>query len=243
MNDVTVRSTAASGTAVRVVCLPYAGAGASAYRPWLPYATENLVPVPVQLAGREEEYSAPFYRSMPEAAADAAERVRRAAGGGPFLIFGHSFGALLAYETARELATTGGPMPLHVVVSGSVSPRRRRPVPMSAVDDDQAVRDLAAMGAVNLEAFEIPELREILLPVLRADVALLNGYAPDPVPLPLPLPLTALRGDRDRRVPEADWRDWSAYTDGPFRAVEFPGGHMYLTEHWAAVWTILEGLV
>jgi surfactin synthase thioesterase subunit len=174
------------------------------------------------------------------AAEDVAGRVADEAGGAPFVLFGHSLGALLAYEATRHLRETGGPLPRHLVVSGSVSPRRRRPEKLS----DDPVRAVAQLRELTgqPEAFADPEIRDLLLPALRADIAMSEGYRPQPH-RPLPVPLTALRGTADASVPAADWRDWAAYTSAGFRAVEFPGGHMYLTESWPDVLRAVAALV
>ncbi|MEV8032185.1 alpha/beta fold hydrolase [Streptomyces sp. NPDC086182] len=226
----------------KMMCLPYAGAGAGVYRPWQQLSSPRLEAAPIQLPGREEEFTSPFYTGIAEAAARTADRVREAAGTGPFVIFGHSFGAVLAYETAQHLLADGGPVPGHVIVSGSVSPRHRRHLTISDTDDDQAVIDLQNMTGQKIEALHHPELRALLLPAMRADVGLLSTYVPSTAE-PLPLPLTAIRGDSDPMVPAREWLDWSSFTSGPFRSVEMTGGHMYLTEDWPLVWKTLEGLL
>ncbi|MFI0786145.1 thioesterase II family protein [Streptomyces lydicus] len=222
-------------------CLPYAGAGAGVYRPWFRRESEVLRAVPVQVPGREEEFNAPFYRTMAEAAAGTAGRISAAAGKEPFVVFGHSFGAILAYEAVRHLVATGGPLPVQLVVSGSTSPRHRQAEPLDA-DDEVAAAQAAAIAGREIEVFADPTARALLLPAMRADVGLLADYAPT-AHTPLPVPLTALRGDADHLAPAAEWRDWSAFTSGPFSAVEFPGGHMYLTDRWAEVWRAVEALV
>ncbi|MFE5027989.1 thioesterase II family protein [Streptomyces sp. NPDC056656] len=226
----------------KLICLPYAGAGAGVYRPWRTMSTGRLKAVPIQLPGREEEYGAPFYATIADAAKDVAERLRAAVGDEPFAIFGHSFGSILAYEATQYLVEHGGPLPEHIVVSGSVSPRHRERRPVSADDDEQAVADLKAMVGQDIESLNHPELRALLLPVLRADVQLLNDYEPARR-APLPVPLTAVRGDADGMVPVPKWRDWSAFTSAAFRELEMSGGHMYLADDWALVWKTLEELL
>ncbi|MEV7814478.1 alpha/beta fold hydrolase [Streptomyces flaveolus] len=223
-----------------MMCVPYAGAGAGVYRRWRPEPGAGLDVVPIQLPGREEEFTAPFHRTLRAAAEDVAGRVAGHADGAPYVLFGHSLGALLAYEATRHLLETGGPPPRHLVVSGSVSPRRRRPEKLSD-DPALAVAQLRELTG-QPEAFADPEIRDLLLPALRADIAMSEGYRPQPH-RPLPVPLTALRGTADASVPAPDWRDWAAYTSAGFQAVEFPGGHMYLTESWPAVLRAVAELV
>ncbi|WP_310722954.1 alpha/beta fold hydrolase [Streptomyces sp. N2A] len=224
-----------------LMCLPYAGAGAGVYRSWRRRESEVLRAVPVQVPGREEEFNRPFYRTMAEAAAGTAERFRAAAGKEPFVVFGHSFGAILAYEAVQHLVATGGPLPDHLVVSGSTSPRHRQAERLDP-DDEVAAAQAAAIAGREIEIFADPLARSLLLPAMRADVDLLADYTPATL-TPLPLPLTALRGDADHLAPAEEWLDWSAFTSAAFRTAEFPGGHMYLTDHWDEVWRTLEELL
>ncbi|MCX5403591.1 alpha/beta fold hydrolase [Streptomyces sp. NBC_00335] len=226
---------------IRLMCLPYAGAGAGVFRPWLHRDSAVLRAVPIQVPGREEEFTEPFYATMAEAAAGTAERIRAAAGTEPFVVFGHSFGATLAYEATHHLMATGGPVPDHLVVSGAVSPRHRQAEALDG-DDEEVAAQAAAIAGRPIAAFADPALRAILLPAMRADVNLLAGYAPSTLS-PLPMPLTAVRGEADHLAPAAEWLDWSTFTSGAFRTVQFGGGHMYLTEQWSELWKTLEELV
>ncbi|MFE7137074.1 thioesterase II family protein [Streptomyces sp. NPDC057644] len=230
----------------RLICLPYAGAGAGVYRHWKALSTPDLTAVPIQLPGREEEFGLPFHPTFEAAAQSTADRILAAVGTDPFVVFGHSFGAALAHGATRELVARGGPRPRHLIVSGTVSPRHRRPLPISATDDEQAVADLCAATGQTLDGdlalLRDPDLRSLLLPALRADVSLMT---PDPArePEPLPLPLTAIRGTDDALVPTAPWLDWAAYTSGPFRSLDLPGGHMYLADDWDTMWKTVRGLL
>ncbi len=224
-----------------MMCVPYAGAGAGVYRAWQRSVGIALEAVPIQLPGREEEFTAPFHRTVREAAEDVAGRIVSASDSRPFVVFGHSLGAVLAYEATRHLHESGGPLPRHLIVSGSVSPRRRRPPGLPA-DTGRAVSRLREMTGQPMEAFADPELRDILLPALRADMAMLDRYRPAPRQ-PLPVPLTAIRGTSDTHVPVADWRDWETFTSAGFQTVEMSGGHMYLIDSWPAVLRTAEELV
>ncbi|MER5883635.1 alpha/beta fold hydrolase [Streptomyces sp. NPDC001941] len=225
----------------RLLTLPHAGAGAGTYRPWQRFATADLTLHPVQLPGREDEFNSPRYATFADAAAGTAERVRAAAGTDPYVLFGHSFGAVLAYETVHHLRATGGPLPRHLVLSGSVSPRHRGPQWISD-DDEQAVADLKRGSDGGLEALDHPQLRALLLPTIRADIRLLSDYRPSTLE-PLPIPMTVLRGTDDATVPPDEWLAWAEFTTEKFDPVELPGGHMYLTARAAEVWRIIEGVL
>ncbi|GAA2265730.1 alpha/beta fold hydrolase [Streptomyces amakusaensis] len=225
----------------RVMCLPYAGAGAGVYRPWKELATGRARAVPVQLPGREEEYSAPRYTSFHQCVADVARRVAEAAAGEPFVIFGHSFGALLAFEAARHLHETGGPLPGRLIVSGARSPRHRGYTALSE-DDEEAVGALKKDSLRGFEALDHPELRALLLPTLRSDIRLLEQYGDyRPRELdPLPIPLTALRGAGDTVATAEGVADWKTFTTAEYAEFELPGGHLYLLDSMPELWRVIE---
>lgn len=226
----------------KLICLPYAGSGAGVYRPWTQLSSDLLTAVPIQLPGREELFGEPFYESLEEAVTGTARKVREAVGDQPFSIFGHCIGAILGYEVARHLLATGGPLPEKLLVSGSASPRRRQPLTVSQVSDEEAISDLWQQLGRESAVMLDPELRALLLPSLQADARLLGGYAPTDVHA-LPVPILALRGESDEALTSADLRDWASYTTSSFRWQEMAGGHMYLTEAWPQLWKTIEEAV
>ncbi|MGW1130735.1 thioesterase II family protein [Streptomyces griseoluteus] len=224
-----------------VMCLPYAGAGAGVYRSWKALATDRARAVPIQLPGREEEFSRPRYTSFPECVADVTRRITEAAAGDSFAVFGHSFGGLIAYEVTRHLCETGGPVPERLIVSGTRSPRYRGYAGLSD-DDDEAVNRLTSDSARGFEALNNPELRAILLPTLRSDARLLEQYGdyrPEECD-PLPVPLTALRGVSDTLATSEGVADWKTFTTKDYAEYEMPGGHLYLLDSMPELWRVIE---
>ncbi|MBB5953677.1 surfactin synthase thioesterase subunit [Saccharothrix tamanrassetensis] len=228
-------------TRTKLMCLPHAGAGAGLYRPWQDYESDVLRVVPVQLPGREELFTEPPYGSMSEAAARCAERVLNLVCGSPFALYGHSFGAVLAFEVARELVAANAPWPTRLVVGGAADPATTRPSYPATLDDDDLVAWVRRGTGAESDLWSVPELRGLLLPTLRADVALLSGYQADLVPLPFPI--TALRGVDDDAVPAEACLRWQAWTSSSFELIELPGGHLYFTEDWPRLWRTLESAV
>ncbi|WP_140394650.1 thioesterase II family protein [Streptomyces recifensis] len=226
-----------------LMCLPYAGGGAGVFRPWQNRPDLPFHVVPVQLPGRDEWFVQEPCTTMADAARVCAEQIREAAGTGPFAVFGHSFGALLAYETVRLLAAEGAPLPEHLVVSGAAAPDVDRPrMDGAALDDDAFVARLRDLVGYDHEAWHEPELRELLLPALRADLAVQDAYVPSAGP-PLPMPLTVLRGTGDDLVRYEDAARWSEYGASGAQVADMPGGHMYFTEDWPLLWKTLGTLL
>ncbi|WP_330308026.1 MULTISPECIES: alpha/beta fold hydrolase [unclassified Streptomyces] len=222
-----------------LMCLPYAGAGAGLFRPWQDDPGLPFRVVPVQLPGRDEWFVREPCTTMAEAARECAEQIREAAGSGPYAVFGHSFGALLAHETVRLLAAGGDRLPVRLIVSGAAAPGLPRPrMDGDALDDEAFVARLRSLVGYDHEAWHEPELRELLLPALRADLGIQDRYVPAPGG-PLPVPVSVLRGIDDDLVGRADAAHWDACTTEGSELIDLPGGHMYFSEDWPLLWKTL----
>lgn len=215
----------------RLVCLPYAGAGASFYRPWTALAGDALEIVALQLPGRERLIDEEPYRDVHLAVDGLLTQLRDRLGedGGRVALFGHSLGAVLAYELAHRLAAEPGFEPVHLFVSGSPAPGQGRAGRATGLSDDEFLARVGEFAGYRHPAFDDPEMRELLLPALRADVEMHENHLPS-TQLPLDMPLTVLRGQEDELVGHDDAVSWSKATGRDFAYVELPGGHMYLTE-------------
>ncbi|CAM5329925.1 thioesterase II family protein [Streptomyces abikoensis] len=213
-----------------LVCLPFAGSGAGFYRAWTAGPAQGIKVIPVQLPGREELFLDEPFTDALEAAAHLAPQVAELTAGFPaFGLFGHSLGAVLCHEIARELLRLGGPGPAHLYVSGSPGPWNGRDSRATGLGDDEFVERVQEFAGYRHAAFDNPDLRELLLPVLRADVAMHENYKPSSDE-PLKIPVTSIRGEDDALVSPEHARQWSDVTEGAFRYVELPGGHMYLAD-------------
>ncbi|MFJ4624014.1 thioesterase II family protein [Streptomyces sp. NPDC088812] len=210
----------------RLVCFPHAGGSAAFYRDWgrhLPDLEVHAVSYPGR-AERIEEEPRTDLRRLAREIADALERLADR----PLLLFGHSMGAVVALETARELQARGV-VPAHLYASGS----RNAPLPEPEADDaaDEDEESLTArllhLGGTDPGLARDPLFRELVLPYLRADGQMFRSHARDFRPLPrLDCPVTSIVGDAD---PDADRRPWSDLTTGTFQERTVPGGdHFYL---------------
>ncbi|WP_369166903.1 thioesterase II family protein [Streptomyces sp. R28] len=215
----------------KLICLPYAGAGASFYRPWTALAGDTVEIVPLQLPGRERLIDEEPYRNVPQAVDGllAELRDRLGADGTKVALFGHSLGAVLAYELAHRLAAEPGVELVHLFVSGSPEPGRGRERRATALTDEDFLARVGEFAGYHHPALDDPEMREMILPALRADVEMHENYVPS-TDLPLNAPLTVVRGEDDDLVDYDDAESWSKVAGHDFEHVEVPGGHMYLTD-------------
>jgi surfactin synthase thioesterase subunit len=218
-----------------LACVPFAGGGAGFFRAWQKLESAALRIVPVQLPGREELFMQEPLTSVTEAARYLAAETRNLAGSdAPLALFGHSLGAILAFETAHVLVGQGSVDLRHVFVSGSPGPWSPRTRLATGLDDQAFLARVAEFAGYRHEALDDEEMRELLLPLLRADVAMHESYD-SAVGRPLPVPVTALRGAADALVTAAETEQWQQATTAQFATVELPGGHMYLVDDASAV--------
>jgi medium-chain acyl-[acyl-carrier-protein] hydrolase len=147
----------------------------------------------------------------------------------PFALFGHSMGALVAFEVATALVARRGARPLHLFVSGHRAPHlpRRHP-PLAHLPHDAFVAEVRSRyDGIPDEVFHMPELMELLVPTLRADMEAIEHYTHAESP-PLACPITAYGGADDAQATEAEIAAWRQYTASRFRHQSFPGAHFFV---------------
>ncbi|NUT97153.1 MAG: thioesterase, partial [Saccharothrix sp.] len=164
---------------IGLVCLPFAGAGASFFHPWAAHAGDRLKVLPVQLPGRERRIDVEPYRDARVAADELLPDVVKLLDGlTDVVLFGHSLGAVLAYELAHRVAARPELTLRHLFVSGSPEPHTQRPQRATGLDDDAFLQRVSQFAGFSHEALQDPEMRELILPTLRADVEMHENYRP-----------------------------------------------------------------
>ncbi|WP_051820090.1 thioesterase II family protein [Streptomyces sp. NRRL S-920] len=219
----------------QLLCLPHSGGNASSYRAWLAALDAAGVDVvPVQLPGRETRLTEPPYTDHAMLVGDLARVVERA-GLPRVALFGHSMGAVLSVNLCRALEEIGVPV-AHVFVSGHGGPSQRPTSTFPTDASDETILDaLGATGAPNYEGLlRYPELRDMVLRVIRADLGVvLTGMVAGP---PVQAPITVLNGEDDPTpAGSEDLAEWAEVTKGAWSSHRLPGGHFYLVEQGEAV--------
>ena len=217
---------------LQLFCFPHAGGAASAYHRWGAALPAEVIAV--QLPGREgrmNERPATSLGRLAIAIADAMQVDRLVRQTGRFAFFGHSMGALLAYETARALRRQGLRLPVHLFVSGRTAPDYIPDEPLlHGLDDDTFVDELdRRFGGLPAVVRNEPELMALFLPVLRADLTMLETHVYQPEP-PLEVPLSAYAGAGDTRASLSLMNDWAAFSTAWRGARQFSGGHFFIHE-------------
>lgn len=209
------------------------------FRKWQPMLVPEWELRCLELPGRERRLSDPPYKSIEQAADGSLQHVLNLIADDPCVaLFGHSMGAVLAFEIARRLEAASRP-PSFVIVSGSAGPRIRRPTSSAGLDDDEFVARVAELAGHEDEKLKIPEVRELVLPTLRADVDMHERYFWDGQG-PLACPIIVIRGADDTLVSSADAAAWQEASLGAVRRYDPAGGHMYLLDDPMPVISVLK---
>jgi surfactin synthase thioesterase subunit len=218
-----------------LICVPFAGGGVAAFRGWSGGLPEDVELLVVQLPGREARLREPPFDNIPEIV-DAVRAVVGQASELPYALFGHSMGALVAFELALSLEAGPGRGPDHLFVSARRPPDEPEPdPPVHGLPDDAFVDELqrryrAIPDAVRQE----PELLALLLPTLRADIRAIERYAPSS-PRKVRCPVHVFGGVQDSYPRPAQLPGWQRVAEHGVRVRLFPGNHFYLAEQQAAL--------
>lgn len=221
-------------------CFPFAGGSAAHFRELARELAGAFAVWAANVPGHGARWRETAPDDMAALAAALAGALSDREGAGrlaarPFAFFGHSLGARLAFEVARELRRRDGPLPSHLFVSACPAPQLAiRPRAWHELADDALVAELRRYNGLPQALLEEPELLALLLPALRADLRLLETavYTPE---APFDFPICALGGNQDPLINVQQLDAWRAQTTGAFRRVMFAGDHFFLQNAAAAV--------
>jgi medium-chain acyl-[acyl-carrier-protein] hydrolase len=218
----------------QLFCFPFAGGGASAYRLWREQLPAWIEPWAVEYPGHESRFREPAMENAADLAAAIAEQIDSAADR-PFALFGHSMGALLAFETARLLRRRHGPQPVKLFVSGHGAPQLKPFLPPMRDLPEARFRDeLRKYGGTPEEVLADDDFMQFLSPLLRRDMGVCETYVHADEPR-LRVPIAAFGGDEDPTVPWNRLLRWSELTEAAFIAHFMRGKHFFIRDASALV--------
>jgi medium-chain acyl-[acyl-carrier-protein] hydrolase len=153
----------------------------------------------------------------------------------PFAFFGHSLGALVGFELARQLRRQSGVQPVRLFVSAVRAPQiPHRDRPIHALPVGEFLVELRRLNGSPGKVLEDVELMQIMLPVLRADFTVYETYVYS-TETPLNCPISTFGGLQDHRVSRGDLDAWHDQTSSSFSLRMFPGDHFF----WNATQPVL----
>ena len=197
------------------------------FRSWPELLSSDVELWPARLPGHQDRLHDPPFTSVGRLARAVADELIPIVDE-PLALFGHSFGALVVFEVARELRRRRAAPPLALFVASCAAPhlmRRRRA--LHELSDAAFLRELRLLGGIPEEVAENEELLQLVLPTLRAEIALADTYVYEPAE-PLDVPIFAFGGVHDH-VSYDDQAKWREHTSGPFEIQMFPGNHFFFT--------------
>ncbi len=209
---------------LKLFCFPHAGGGASAFARWPLRVPRDVHVLPVQPPGRENRYAEPGPQTAAGMVMAAATAIPF--GDGPFAFFGHSMGAVVAFEVARVLWRAGRPLPRLLIASACSPPQGGfRHITLHEATGDELLGQLRMYGTAEA-VLAHQELLDLAMPAILNDSRLINEYRFEPG-APLPVPIAVYRADGDTTVVGALER-WGELSSAGFSTRTFQGGHMYL---------------
>jgi pyochelin biosynthetic protein PchC len=222
---------------VPLFCFPHAGGAASYFHPWSAALAPGIEVLAVQYPGRDDRAAEPCVTNI----ADLADQIHAGLSSSlpqRFAFFGHSMGAILAFEVARRIAREEGRGLAHLFVSGRPGPPRHRHRNLRLAGNPALIAELRSLGGTDPRILQDSEVLELILPTMLADYTASETYRFEPGP-PLSCDITAMTGDRDWLNTTEDAAAWSAYTTGTFNLQVYPGGHFYLDDCRAQVLEVI----
>ncbi len=212
---------------VRLFCFPFAGSGASVFHSWKNGLPDELDVVGVQIPGRENRFRENAFTEMKPLVAQLSQPMRPYFDK-PVVFFGHSMGALIAFELARTLQSSFGLEVSHLIVGGCNAPHLDSPLSVSLhqLADDDFIDALGRLNGTPQEVFENAELMQVFLPIIRADIKLAETYVYKGDDL-LTSPITILRGDQDHDTSVESMERWQELTTEPAVLHPIPGDHFF----------------
>ena len=212
---------------VRLFCFPYAGGAANIYVRWSQSLPAFIDVCAVQLPGHGSRMREKPFSNLTDLVPAAAEALLPHMDR-PFAFFGHSLGALVAFELTRHLRRMSANEPAHLFLSGC-----RAPQLVSTHDiihnlpDQEFIAEIRRLNGTPAEVLDNPELMQLVLPMLRADFSILETYSYRDEP-PLACPLTIFGGSEDKDVRSESLSAWRGHTTAAFSLSILPGDHFFL---------------
>jgi medium-chain acyl-[acyl-carrier-protein] hydrolase len=213
--------------ALRMFCFPFAGGGASIYRGWGKLFGSTVEVCPIQLPGRENRFSEPAFKEVQTLAQALASQLQLYSDK-PFVMYGHSMGALVAFELTRVLQANGMAMPEALILGAHRAahlPRTRET--LYNLDDKTFIERLQRFGGFPEEVLASADLLQFLMPTLKADFTLCDTYVYTEQE-PLNCPIHIFSGAADPEAPPAVMEDWRQHSSVDAHMHVFQAGHFFI---------------
>lgn len=226
---------------VTLFCIPYAGGSAVIYSKWKKYIDDCIEIVPIELAGRGKRFSEDQYDNIADAVDDVYEAIKNKIKG-PYALFGHSMGSIIAYELAQKIKNSDIPNPQYIFVSGRKPPHIERDEKIvHKLPDDEFIKEILDMGGTQKEIFENNELLELFLPIIRKDFRIVENYK-YVNKSSLDIDMIVLYGDEEK-IQHNEAKQWSIHTNKSCKIFKIEGNHFFINHSSKEVVDIINNIV
>lgn len=227
---------------LRLFCIPYAGGTAAAFFKWKTLLDKRIELIPIELSGKGSRFQEPLYNTVEEAADDIYIKIKEQISNGPYVLFGHSLGALLSYVLAIRIREENMNMPKHIFFSGMGSPfmERKNKNKHARLNDKDFIKSVIKLGGTPPGFFDEPDLCKMFLPLLRNDFRLAMTDFADQKPVPFNCNISVLLG-KNENISNKAARAWQDCTNKLFRLHYFKGGHFFINEDLEEMIKIING--
>lgn len=216
---------------VKLFCIPYSGASATVYAKWEPFLSDEIELIPVELAGHGMRIKEKCHTSVGNSVFDIVETILTKMDEEDYAIWGHSLGSVLTYETYFELMKRGVKPPKHLFFSGRKAPNDvSNKTSFYKLSDKEFSEVVESYGGTTKEVLQNEVLRDLFLPILRADFEIGEKYEWMDKKSKIRCDITIVNGKEDSSVSNIDMNNWKTCSDKSCEVVYVSGGHFFLFE-------------
>ncbi|MCP5105794.1 MAG: thioesterase [bacterium] len=228
----------------KLFLFPYAGGAAASYNQWKQYLDPAIEFRAIELAARGRRMRQPNYNTIDDAVDDVFDIIKDELSQGPYALYGHSMGSMIAFELAYKIRDNNLPMPVHIILTGRAAPQMSREGKRTLhhLSDQKFKEELLEMGGTPKEFFEHPELLEVFLPLLKGDFRLTETYTHPPKDAPLDIGFTVMSGKEDEDTPE-EVEAFRMHTTKNCDIHYFEGGHFFIHDETKRVVDIINSAI
>lgn len=218
----------------RLFCFPFAGGGASLFRTWQDLLPSDITVCPVQLPGRENRLAEPPFTRIALLVRGLVHALHPLLNC-PFAFFGHSMGALISFELARQLRRQKAPVPIYLFVSAQQAPQLPDLAPpLHQLPEADLIEQLRYLNGTPEAILQEAELMRIMLPTLRTDLGMCETYTYLKEE-PLACPISVFGGWQDTDVNYNSLAAWRDQTCNIFTLRLLPGDHFFIKDSQASL--------
>jgi len=225
---------------MNLLCFPYAGASSSIFLKWRKYF-DSVKIIPIDPPGRGKRMIEPPCKTMEDMIIDIKKQLLMLVDlNEEYSVYGHSMGCLLIFELLHELQKANLPMPVHVFLSGKNPPDIAVETSIHQLNDTEFIEKVLNMGGMEASFFENPSLTKLFLPILRADLCVVETYCYTEKKQPLHVDISVFFSPNDMWTDIRYINRWSDFTSGSFSLYNFTGDHFFIFKNEDKITGIIE---